>query len=159
MRIFQSAPVIVGSEAHKLPAADRPFPELTHRWSCYVKVQPQMVKSVQFRLHESFVNSVLTVDKPPFQITEYGWGEFNIQIKIVLFNDEKIQTGHHLVLHGDSQPVISERFDSIVYRGEPIPIESEYNFKPEGEEEEYKRISEAIDYLIEQYDHLRSSTY
>ena len=147
-RHFNAAPVIVGSEAHFLKPEERPIPELTHRWRCYVKVDPAVVKSVQFRLHESFEQPVMVADKPPFEIVNYGWGEFNIQIKCTLFNGDKIQTLHHLALHGDTNPVVSESFDTIIYKGEMVPIGEQYNFSPEGAEEEYKQIADAIEFLL-----------
>lgn len=41
---------------------------------------------VQFKLHESYTDALRTVTKPPYEITETGWGEFEIIIKIY-FND------------------------------------------------------------------------
>lgn len=42
------------------------------------------------------------VEKPPFQVTETGWGEFEIQIKIFFVpeaNEKPITYFHHLKLH------------------------------------------------------------
>ena len=41
-----------------------------------------LVLQVQFKLHESFKDSQRTVMKPPYEVTETGWGEFEIIIKI-----------------------------------------------------------------------------
>lgn len=38
------------------------------------------IRKVQFRLHESYPNNVRMVEKPPFELTETGWGEFDIQV-------------------------------------------------------------------------------
>lgn len=154
---FQSAPIIIGSEAMHIPEDKREAPELSHSWKVYVKIQPSVVKSVQFRLHESFANPVVTISEPPFEITQFGWGEFNIQIKVVLFNDEKILTNHYLVLHGDSYPVISERMDSVVYKGRAVPADPRYTFEYEGEDNEYRRIDEALSYMMDQYEQAKSN--
>lgn len=59
----------------------------THQWTVYVKpyVNEDMsvyVKKVQFKLHESYANQTRIVAKPPYEVTETGWGEFEIIIKI-----------------------------------------------------------------------------
>ena len=153
---FQSAPIIIGSEAMHIPEGERAAPELSHSWRVYVKIQPSVVKSVQFRLHESFANPLVTISEPPFEIRQFGWGEFSIQIRIVLFNDERIMTNHYLVLHGASYPVISERMDSVVYKGKAVPVDPKYTFEYEGEEDEYRRIDSAINHLLDQYEHVKN---
>lgn len=40
------------------------------------------VKKVHFKLHESYNNPNRIVTKPPYELTETGWGEFEIVIKI-----------------------------------------------------------------------------
>ena len=40
------------------------------------------VKKVNFKLHDSYSNAARTVTKPPYELTETGWGEFEIVIKI-----------------------------------------------------------------------------
>uniref|UniRef100_A0A183C0E3 Protein AF-9 homolog n=1 Tax=Globodera pallida TaxID=36090 RepID=A0A183C0E3_GLOPA len=40
------------------------------------------IRKVQFRLHESYPNNVRIVERPPFEITETGWGEFDAQMKM-----------------------------------------------------------------------------
>ena len=56
------------------------------------------VKKVQFRLHESYANQNRIVSKPPYEVSESGWGEFEIQIRIH-FNDvnEKPVTFYHVL--------------------------------------------------------------
>lgn len=152
MNDYSVIPAVIGSEAEYVPADERSAPELTHRWKCYVRAQPALIKSVQFKLHESFHTPVLTVTEPPFEIRERGWGEFNIQIRITLFNDEKLQTSHYLALHAESYPHVSERVDTIVYRGAQEKIDDEYNFPYEGEDEEYRRIDSAIGHVLDLYE-------
>ena len=152
MNGYKKAPIIFGSEAYFLDPKERTTADLTHSWRCYVKVAPALVKSVQFRLHESFANPYITILQPPFEISEQGWGEFTINIKITLFNDEKITTSHHLTLHGPTNPVINERIDTILYKGKNIKIEEEYNFEYEGESDEFRRINSAIEHILELFE-------
>lgn len=44
----------------------------------------------------------IAVDKPPFEVTETGWGEFDIQIKIFFVTEaaeKPVAVNHHLKLH------------------------------------------------------------
>jgi len=75
----------------------------THDWKVYVKPynnedMSSYVKKVQFRLHDSYNNPSRVVYKPPYEVTESGWGEFEIQIRIH-FNDvaEKPVTFYHVL--------------------------------------------------------------
>lgn len=59
----------------------------THQWTVYVKPYTNedmsaYVKKVHFKLHESYANPNRIVVKPPYEISETGWGEFEIVIKI-----------------------------------------------------------------------------
>lgn len=150
MEGYSTIPLIIGSSAEIVPQEERVLPELTHRWRCYVRVQPSAVKSVQFRLHSSFANPVIVLSAPPFEISESGWGEFTVQVRITLFNDEKINTTHYLVLHAESYPSVSERYDSVVYKGAQVPIDEEYSFAYPGSEKEKAQINDAFEYLLGQ---------
>lgn len=59
----------------------------THQWTVYVKPYTNedmsaYIKKVHFKLHESYANPNRIVTKPPYELTETGWGEFEIVIKI-----------------------------------------------------------------------------
>jgi YEATS domain-containing protein 4 len=149
MNGYNSVPILIGSESNYISEQERPFPELSHEWKCYVKATPGLVKSVQFRLHESFKNPYISVTQEPFQIIERGWGEFTVQIKITLFNDEKIATNHYLKIHGNTYPVISDKVDTVVYKGEPIAIDPAFIYSYEKDDEEYKRIDDCVNYILE----------
>ncbi|GLH15722.1 YEATS domain-containing protein 4 [Gryllus bimaculatus] len=63
----------------------------THKWTVYVKPyrnedMSMYVKKVHFKLHDSYADANRMVSKPPYEVTETGWGEFDIVIKI-FFND------------------------------------------------------------------------
>ncbi|XP_077450079.1 YEATS domain-containing protein 4 isoform X3 [Stigmatopora argus] len=99
----------------------------THQWSVYVKPyrnedMSAYVKKIQFKLHESYGNPLRVVTKPPYEITETGWGEFEITIKIVFIDpNERSVTLYHLLklFQSDSsampkKTVVSEFYDEMV---------------------------------------------
>ena len=67
------------------------------------------------------------VDTPPFEVTEQGWGEFEIQVQIFFHDsrDKPVDITHMLKLYPDegssalsanvSRPVVSERYDELVF--------------------------------------------
>jgi len=148
MNGYHTIPIIIGSRADLIDERDRTMPEISHSWKCYVIVDPKAVKEVHFKLHESFPNNLVVLTAPPYEINERGWGEFNMQIKIVLFNDDKVQASHYLVLHSDKYPVINETRDTIVYKGKKMQIDPKYSFALENESDEYERINSAISSVL-----------
>lgn len=61
----------------------------THRWTVYVRptgsvqfTDRSFIRKVVFILHSSFNNPNRVVKEPPFQLTETGYGGFEMQIKI-----------------------------------------------------------------------------
>jgi hypothetical protein len=99
-------------------------------WCCYVRgVNNEdiayFVKSVIFTLHETFENSVRTIERPPFEVQEQGWGEFEIGIKIqfVDSSEKPVELHHKLKLFHDDKgssqpskrPLVSEQYDEIVF--------------------------------------------
>ncbi|XP_053700516.1 YEATS domain-containing protein 4 [Synchiropus splendidus] len=101
----------------------------THQWSVYVKPfmnedMSAYVKKIQFKLHESYGNPLRVVTKPPYEITETGWGEFEIMIKIFFIDpNEKPVTMYHLLklFQSDSsampkKTVVSEFYDEMIFQ-------------------------------------------
>ncbi len=78
------------------------------------------LKKVQFKLHETYTNASRMVESAPFEVTETGWGEFEVQMKLYFVPEanEKAQTlWHALKLHpyvGDDIEAQKERRDAIV---------------------------------------------
>ena len=69
----------------------------THEWTIYVKPyhnedMSSYVKKVVFKLHDSYANCNRVVSKPPYEVSETGWGEFEVQIKVLLFYYPSEQT-------------------------------------------------------------------
>ncbi|KAK2745649.1 NuA4 histone H4 acetyltransferase complex and the SWR1 complex subunit [Onygenales sp. PD_40] len=133
-------PFVFGSEAQPFDPAKRPpdAPEdHTHQWRVFVKgVNDEDIsywlKKVQFKLHETYAQSVRTIEAPPFEVTETGWGEFEIQIKLYFVPEstEKPQTlWHSLKLHpyGDDiegkrerrEVIVSQNYEEVVFN-EPV---------------------------------------
>jgi len=133
-------PILYGSSSQPFGKKREPDGH-THEWTIYVKPfnnedMSHYVKKVQFRLHDSYTNSNRIVSKPPYEVSETGWGEFEVQIKIH-FHDaaaEKPVTVYHGLKLFHSQPgetqmsqtssalvqgrktVVSEFFDELVFQ-------------------------------------------
>ncbi|KAL7301722.1 YEATS domain-containing protein 4 [Trichogramma pretiosum] len=102
----------------------------THQWTVYVKpyLNEDMsgyVKKVHFKLHESYNNPNRIVTKAPFELTETGWGEFEIAIKIYFHDpNERHVTMYHILklFHHTTTDVrvtkhhlVSEFYDEIIF--------------------------------------------
>ena len=70
------------------------------------------------------------IDSPPFEVTEQGWGEFEIHMQIFIqdCNEKPIEVSHILKLYPDgdtsqqlnpTKPVVSERYDEVVFNDPP----------------------------------------
>ena len=83
-------------------------------------------------MHETYAQSVRTIEAPPFEVTETGWGEFEIQIKLYFISEstEKPQTlWHSLKLHPYGpdaegkkerrEVVVSQNYEEVVFT-EPV---------------------------------------
>ena len=120
----------------------------THRWVTFVRGPNNedisyFIKKVVFTLHPSFQNPVrgvfwlsdrwriltylttLAIEKPPFEVAETGWGEFEIAIKIHFVDpsERTVDLFHGLVLYpseGQSaattkKPVVREVVEPLVF--------------------------------------------
>lgn len=131
-------PIVFGNES-KYFGKKRENDGHTHTWTVYVKPYLEnedmsaYVKKVQFKLHESYTDAMRTVTKPPYEITETGWGEFEIIIKIYFIDSaERPVTLYHLLKlfsnplianqpHVGSQgQLVSEYYDEIIFQDPSI---------------------------------------
>ncbi|KJE93869.1 hypothetical protein CAOG_004591 [Capsaspora owczarzaki ATCC 30864] len=118
-----SCPIVYGN------LAEVPDESHTHRWTVYVRGADgddisYVVKKVVFKLHDSYAESLRTVEQPPYEVSETGWGEFEVQIK-VFFRDaveKPVTIFHHLALYPHAatlQPskklLVFEQYDEIVF--------------------------------------------
>lgn len=73
------------------------------------------LRKVQFKLHDTYANSVRMIESPPFEVEETGWGEFEIAIKFYFApesQEKPQQLWHALKLHpytGDIEKQKNER--------------------------------------------------
>lgn len=105
----------------------------THQWTVYVKPfynedMSAYVKKVHFKLHESYTNQNRIVVRPPYEISETGWGEFEIVIKIHFLDpNERPVTMYHILklFHTgattdtsveQAKGLVSESYDEIIFQ-------------------------------------------
>ncbi|KAI8618180.1 protein AF-9 [Chytriomyces sp. MP71] len=128
-------PIIYGSIAAPIGKKDPPpsDPTHTHRWTIFFRAAngqdlSHVIKRVSFKLHESFVPPTRVVETQPFEVTETGWGEFEIVIKLSFVDSQEktVTLFHQLQLYpkedplGEAvdmakQPIISEHYDELVF--------------------------------------------
>ncbi|KAK2167294.1 hypothetical protein LSH36_30g09016 [Paralvinella palmiformis] len=102
----------------------------THQWTVYIKPfrnedMSAYVKKVHFKLHESYTNPNRVITKPPYEVTETGWGEFEVIIKLY-FNDpsERPVTIYHLLKLFQSETdimlgkksLVAEFYDELIFQ-------------------------------------------
>ncbi|EPS71197.1 hypothetical protein M569_03561, partial [Genlisea aurea] len=102
---------------------------VSHKWTVYVRGATNedlgvVIKRVVFQLHSSFNNPTRVVDSPPFELSESGWGEFEIAITLHFHSDvsdKPLHLFHHLKLYPEDEPgpstkrpVVVESYDEIV---------------------------------------------
>ncbi|KAF8405351.1 hypothetical protein HHK36_010255 [Tetracentron sinense] len=103
----------------------------SHKWTVYVRGATNedlsvVVKRAVFQLHPSFNNPTRVVESPPFELSESGWGEFEIAITLYFHSDvsdKQLDLYHHLKLYPEEEsgpqstkkPVVVESYDEIVF--------------------------------------------
>jgi YEATS family len=90
------------------------------------------VKRVIFTLHPSFEQSVRILETPPYEVTESGWGEFEVSIKLVFRDtgEKPIEVSHMLRLYPPPEnaalsysrkaPLFTEVYDEVIF-SQPRP--------------------------------------
>merc|ERR1711991_10295 len=82
------------------------------------------ISKVEFILHPTFLNHVRVVTKPPYEVVETGWGEFEIKIRVHFIDpkEKPVELFHHLTLfppNGEPQQpkryIVNEVYDEIVF--------------------------------------------
>ncbi|KAJ3071615.1 NuA4 histone H4 acetyltransferase complex and the SWR1 complex subunit [Podochytrium sp. JEL0797] len=127
-------PIIYGSIAVPITKNDPPAadPSHTHRWTIFLRGAngedlSHIIRKVSFKLHESFVPPTRIVEAPPFEVTESGWGEFEILIRISFMDSQEkpLQLFHQLQLYPKDemadpdmdklQTILSEHYDELMF--------------------------------------------
>lgn len=135
-------PIVYGNVA-KFFGKKREEDGHTHQWTVYVRpfVNEDLstwIKKVHFKLHDSYPNQNRIVTKPPFEVQETGWGEFEVVIKIY-FQDpnERPITIYHILKLFETDPVnktinvkknlVSEFYDEIVFQDPSVMMQELLN--------------------------------
>ncbi|ORD95061.1 TFIIF small sub put [Enterospora canceri] len=162
---YKAIKIAYGTQATLNPNEEERASGLTHAWKIYVKAPPGFIKITTYKLHESFLNNNVVVNatesNPNFELHQKGWGEFTIQIKIALFNNDRIHFSHYLKLHENKKLMIndtptkvvtSEKKDTLFFKGKfsgKIDPKT-YECKFTNENDEYKKIDKCIDYVLDE---------
>ncbi|XP_059437408.1 transcription initiation factor TFIID subunit 14b isoform X1 [Corylus avellana] len=128
-------PIVYGTTAFYL--GRKASESQSHKWTVYVRGATNedlgvVIKRVIFQLHPSFNNPTRVVESPPFELSECGWGEFEIAISLFFHSDvcdKHLDLYHHLKLYPEDEsgpqttkkPVVVESYNEIVY---PDPSEN-----------------------------------
>lgn len=107
----------------------------SHKWTVYVRGATNedlgvVIKRVVFQLHPSFKNPMRVVESPPFELSECGWGEFEIAITLYFYEDvcdRPLNLYHNLKLYPEDdsgpqttkKPVVVESYNEIVFPDSP----------------------------------------
>lgn len=129
-----SVPIVYGTIAFWL--GRKATESQSHKWTVYVRGASNedlgvVIKRAVFQLHPSFNNPIRVIDSPPFELSECGWGEFEIAISLYFHDDvceSKLDLYHNLKLYPQDdagprsikKPVVMESYDEIVF---PDPLD------------------------------------
>uniref|UniRef100_A0A6N2MDF4 YEATS domain-containing protein n=1 Tax=Salix viminalis TaxID=40686 RepID=A0A6N2MDF4_SALVM len=85
-----SIPIVYGNIAFWLGKKANEYQ--SHKWTVYVRGATNedlgvVIKRAVFQLHSSFNNPTRVIEAPPFELSESGWGEFEIAITLYFHND------------------------------------------------------------------------
>lgn len=123
-------PVVVGTAAYYLGKKATEYH--SHKWTLYVRSvngedMTHLLSKVVFQLHPSFDNPMREYTHPPYELTETGWGEFEIAVLLHFTDDafeEPVELYHKLKLYGEDdpsgqaiskKPVVSETYEELVF--------------------------------------------
>jgi len=128
---FLSKPFVIGSIAHWL--GKKAEESKSHEWTVFLRsASPDedisiYVKKVVFILHPTLQPPTRTIETGPFEVTEQGWGEFEVTLQVFFHDsrDKPVELTHMLKLYPDGEsttsqhtgakPVVSERYDEFVF--------------------------------------------
>lgn len=151
-----SRTIIYGTSARRIPSFSST--DATHKWKVYVRGYKNtdigyFIRSVTYKIHETFSNPTRVAEKAPFEVEEMGWGEFTIQAKIY-FTDTHEKPAYFTIflkLHEDANNrrigdveyeegvVVNERMDTVVFDS---PTEVTYRILTDREEEPFDSLTE-----------------
>lgn len=119
-------PIVYGNISFSLGKRSAPG-ESTHKWCVYVRSPSDhdlsyAIERVAFKIHDTFPNPLREFTSPPYVVSESGWGEFEVGIRIYLRDKSfaPINITHRLKLYStaptgvDKPSVVDELYDEIV---------------------------------------------
>lgn len=135
-----SRPILIGNTARPLLDSERKEDtpvDHTHQWTIFVR-DPSFpdgsqskqgekgdisyfIKKVVYKLHDTYPQPSRSIESPPFELVETGWGEFEILVRIFFVSEsgeKNVQTYHHLKLHPYGQnadPNVPQPVESYIY--------------------------------------------
>uniref|UniRef100_A0A0E0A4Q1 YEATS domain-containing protein n=1 Tax=Oryza glumipatula TaxID=40148 RepID=A0A0E0A4Q1_9ORYZ len=125
----------------------------SHKWTVYVRSATNedlsvIVKRVVFQLHPSFTNPTRVVEQPPFELSESGWGEFEIAITLYFHSDvceKRLDLFHQLKLYPEEdtgpqstkKPVVVETLPPGITLPPPGPMELVPHEKKRGDTKDH----------------------
>ncbi|KAJ1824542.1 NuA4 histone H4 acetyltransferase complex and the SWR1 complex subunit [Coemansia sp. RSA 2671] len=177
-----SKPIVYGNIATELLSKKT---DHTHKWTVFLRGPngqdiSYFIHKVEFKLHETFVNNTRAFKVPPYEVTETGWGEFEIITKIYFppsSGEKPISLYHMLKLYppeSQSQtwpkgkPVNNFFYDELVFsepteeffealtKGAdgpeiPLKVSGTQVFSLESEAAECKRLEAAVAQVTGKY--------
>ncbi|KAJ3672672.1 hypothetical protein LUZ60_007393 [Juncus effusus] len=126
-----SFPIVYGTMAFSLGKKATEYN--SHKWAVYLRSATNedltvIIKRVVFQLHPSFNNPTRVIETPPFEVTETGWGEFEIAITLFFHtevSEKRVDLYHPLKLFPEEEtgnqvlyvkkPVVVETYDEVVF--------------------------------------------
>ncbi|KAJ3352387.1 YEATS domain-containing protein 4, partial [Kappamyces sp. JEL0680] len=171
-------------------------PTHSHRWTVYLKgLQDEdiayfidrvgccrlFIFQVEFKLHESFESPNRVIRIPPFRVTETGWGEFEIGIKI-WFTDPNLKPLSFLhmlqLYHKDDNPlklsnVVSEHYEELEFHTPSPDLKDALLAHPwedlakktpndrfglEAQEKEQKVLQDKLEKILAEYEIIKQAT-
>jgi YEATS domain-containing protein 4 len=121
-------PIVIGTVAISL--GKKATETETHKWTLYVRSADNtdltdVVAKVVFHLHPTFHNPDRELAAPPYELTETGWGEFEVSADVhfvATAGAPPVELVHRLRLYSDAdptgasrKPVVSETYDEVVF--------------------------------------------
>ncbi|CAB4290012.1 unnamed protein product [Prunus armeniaca] len=104
-----SVPIVYGNISFWLGKKANEYQ--SHKWTVYVRGATNedlgvVIKRAVFQLHSSFNNPTRVIESPPFELSECGWGEFEIAITLFFHSDvcdKPLNLFHHLKLYPEDE--------------------------------------------------------
>lgn len=165
--------------------------QATHKWTFYIRGPngedlSLIISKVAFILHPSFEVPIKEISSPPFEVSEYGWGEFDAGVRIFWHDpdEQPVDLKHFLKLyHTDTasstvntkKTVVSEAYDEIIftdptnefkrllmlYRPPPYKETNQLSehFLTFDDTNDLQKMTEAHDHITKQLDMAKSKVF